>query len=83
MLMRNSLYDGSSHGHASIPFVFNGTGLCYLAGAPISDMVQMGIAYLFGARFDVAIDQLKQGKYSRQEPHVAREIIDKDDKGEL
>jgi hypothetical protein len=25
--------------------------------------IQLGLAYMFGARFDVALDQLKQGKF--------------------
>ncbi|MCJ1237073.1 bifunctional farnesyl-diphosphate farnesyltransferase/squalene synthase [Varicellaria rhodocarpa] len=45
--------------------------------------LMIGIAYLFGARFDVALSELSKGKLSRPDPAVADEIIKKYDHGEL
>ncbi|KAI9808826.1 MAG: bifunctional farnesyl-diphosphate farnesyltransferase/squalene synthase [Pycnora praestabilis] len=45
--------------------------------------IMIGIAYLAGARFDVAVDQIKQGKISRPHTNEAQKILKAYDHGEL
>ncbi|KAI9845955.1 MAG: bifunctional farnesyl-diphosphate farnesyltransferase/squalene synthase [Pleopsidium flavum] len=45
--------------------------------------VMIWVAYLMGARFDVAVDQIGKGKISRPQPSEAEEILRKYDHGEL
>ena len=46
--------------------------------------IQLGIAYAFGARFDVALSELTQGKLSKPtDAGAAQSIIHKYDHGEL
>ena len=44
---------------------------------------QLFVAYLFGARFDIAIKELMKGRISRPDPRTAEEIIRKYDHGDL
>ena len=45
---------------------------------------QFGVAYAFGARFDVAIHELTQGRFSKPtDAGAAQSIIHKYDHGEL
>ena len=46
--------------------------------------IQLGIAYAFGARFDVALRELTQGRFSKPtNAGAAQSIINKYDHGEL
>ncbi|KAL8686487.1 MAG: hypothetical protein Q9218_007071 [Villophora microphyllina] len=45
--------------------------------------IMIGIAWLFGARFDVAINELTQGRFSRGDSDTARKLVNKYDRGEL
>lgn len=47
-------------------------------------MIMIGVAYLLGARFDVAVNELKEGNYARPpDASAAQSIIDKYDHKEL
>ena len=45
--------------------------------------IMIGVAWAFGARFDIAIDELRKGKLSRPQPGAAQVIKDTYDHGEL
>ena len=48
------------------------------------EIIQLGIAYAFGARFDVAFSELTKGKLSKPtDAGAAQSIINKYDHGEL
>ncbi|KAL8719972.1 MAG: hypothetical protein Q9225_003088 [Loekoesia sp. 1 TL-2023] len=49
----------------------------------ILSCIMIGIAWLAGARFDVAANELRQGKFSRPDADTARTLVDKYDRGEL
>ncbi len=45
---------------------------------------QIGVAWLLGARFDVAVNELASGNFARpSDPSAAQSIISKYDHGEL
>ncbi|KAI4159689.1 MAG: hypothetical protein LQ342_006382 [Letrouitia transgressa] len=45
--------------------------------------LMIGVAWLFGARFDVAIDQLKNGQWRHPDPSSAESLVNQYDHGEL
>ncbi|KAL8946042.1 MAG: hypothetical protein Q9222_007508 [Ikaeria aurantiellina] len=45
--------------------------------------IMIGIAWLAGARFDVAANELKKGTFSRPDGDTGKTLIDKYDRGEL
>ncbi|KAL8729907.1 MAG: hypothetical protein Q9181_004843 [Wetmoreana brouardii] len=49
----------------------------------ILSCIMIGLAWLAGARFDVAARELSQGKFSRPDSDTARTLVDKYDRGEL
>ena len=57
--------------------------LSLLFHSTLTQQPQIGIAYLFGARFDVAINELRKGKMGRPDTTAAQSLIQKYDRGEL
>ncbi|KAI4178715.1 MAG: hypothetical protein L6R41_008258 [Letrouitia leprolyta] len=49
----------------------------------VISLIMIGIAWMLGARFDVAAKELTQGKFTRPNPDAARTIVEKYDRGEL
>ena len=45
--------------------------------------IQIGVAWLAGARFDLALEQLKQGRLVRPDPFEAEKIVKQYDHEEL
>ncbi|MCJ1365041.1 bifunctional farnesyl-diphosphate farnesyltransferase/squalene synthase [Acarospora aff. strigata] len=49
----------------------------------LTSCLMLFVAYLMGARFDVALSELFKGRLTKPKPHEAREIMRKYDHGEL
>ena len=64
------------------------TQAVYILAAVIGVLVfisltMIGVAWLFGARFDIAISELMKGNFQKPESTAAETVVQKYDRGEL
>jgi len=83
LTLRLSLHAPCRHGHSLLPLLSHGKSQSPRRVASLTMRAQIGAAWLFGARVDVALNQLKQGKISRPDPTEVQKIISRYDHGEL